>query len=160
MTSHGCHDVSNHRQVDCLSSSFNLTPKRTSKRCISGPFVMGVHRRTVHALHKGPVIRRAFPFLISWRHHESSAWLVEGEDYIFWHHTIGWKIFFSIASRGLKDGIWIKCKNNISGNPHCNDHVIMYVCLNVSRCRDHSGYGLSQWQKALYSNAFSHWQSP
>ena len=26
--------------------------------------------------------------------------------------------------------------------------------------RDHSGYGLSQWEKALHSNTSSHWQSP
>ena len=26
--------------------------------------------------------------------------------------------------------------------------------------RDHSGYGLGQWEKALHSNASSHWLSP
>ena len=26
--------------------------------------------------------------------------------------------------------------------------------------RDHSGYGLCQWEKALHSNASSHWPSP
>ena len=28
------------------------------------------------------------------------------------------------------------------------------------RSRDHSGYGLSQWEKALHSNASSHWLNP
>ena len=29
----------------------------------------------------------------------------------------------------------------------------------VSTCSDHSGYGHSQWQKALHSNTSSHWLS-
>ena len=30
----------------------------------------------------------------------------------------------------------------------------------VAELRDHSRYGLSQWEKALLCNAFSHWSSP
>ena len=30
----------------------------------------------------------------------------------------------------------------------------------MTRIRDHSGYGISQWEKALHSNAFSHCPSP
>ena len=32
--------------------------------------------------------------------------------------------------------------------------------LSVSMCRDHSGLGLDQWEKALHNNASSHWLSP
>ena len=37
--------------------------------------------------------------------------------------------------------------------------TIKYIFF-TTRTRDHSGYGLGQWEKALHSNASSHWLSP
>ena len=36
----------------------------------------------------------------------------------------------------------------------------MYYIVWFIRCRDHYGYGFDQWEKALHSNAISHWWSP
>ena len=35
----------------------------------------------------------------------------------------------------------------------------MEKCRKGSMCRDHSGYGLRWWERALLCNAFSHWLS-
>ena len=41
-----------------------------------------------------------------------------------------------------------------------NSESIPHDTVSPSHSRVQSGYGLSQWEKALHSNAFSHWPSP
>ena len=36
----------------------------------------------------------------------------------------------------------------------------MWIWINSWWARDHSGYGLGQWEEALHSNASSHWTTP
>ena len=52
-----------HLPLDCLFSClFRLTSTKTSKLCIIGPFVKGMHRWPVDSPHKGPVMWNEFPF--------------------------------------------------------------------------------------------------
>ena len=45
----------------------------------------------------------------------------------------------------------------VSTDKNCYNGVLTPSALII---RDHSGYGLGQWEKALHSNASSHWISP
>ena len=48
-----------------------------------------------------------------------------------------------------------------SRNHHATSvHVLGIDHLRWAPFRDHSRYGLSQWEEVLHSNAFSHWLSP
>ena len=40
------------------------------------------------------------------------------------------------------------------------DDTLVILPVKFSRTRDHSGYGLGQWQTALHCNAACHWLSP
>ena len=42
----------------------------------------------------------------------------------------------------------------------CKGHFTDFLCCPSWLTWDHSGYGLSQWEKALYINTSSHWLSP
>ena len=60
---HECHGVWNHQQRDCSFNRFlKLTPKKTSKLCISGTFVRGIHWSPLDSPHKGPVMQIVFPW--------------------------------------------------------------------------------------------------
>ena len=39
-------------------------------------------------------------------------------------------------------------------------YIVVTPFIGWVHTRDHSGYGLSQWQKALNGNVFSHWLNP
>ena len=39
-------------------------------------------------------------------------------------------------------------------------HFALFSLINGVMCRDHYGYGFSQWEEALLCNAFPHWPSP
>ena len=39
-------------------------------------------------------------------------------------------------------------------------YIKLHPELMFKEIRDHSGHGLSQWEKVLHNNAFSHWLSP
>ena len=69
-------------------------------------------------------------------------------QHVFADFTRHWYIkysvdFFPILSYTSQTGSWIWFKTDAN-----------------STLRDHSGYGLGQWEEALHSNAFSHWLSP
>ena len=58
-------DVWNQRQLDCLFNSLISLMKRYSKVPHYWPFVRGMHRWPMHSPHKGPVMRKAFPDVIT-----------------------------------------------------------------------------------------------
>ena len=52
-----------HRHIDCLFSSlFNLTLKGNIKAPYHWHFLKGIHRWPMDSPHKGPVMRKLFPF--------------------------------------------------------------------------------------------------
>ena len=55
-------------------------------------------------------------------------------------------------------GLWHRLWHNRNKIKHPNREHILWDILYV--CRDHSGYGLSQWETTLHCNVVSHWQSP
>ena len=59
---HELHGVSDHRPLECL---FKIVFKhqRKFKGPHYWPFVNGIHRSPVDSIHKGPVMRKAFPCL-------------------------------------------------------------------------------------------------
>ena len=58
VTPHGCHNVSDHRQLDCLFCKvFTLT----YQSCTFLPFALGINRWAVDSPHKGPVMWKALP---------------------------------------------------------------------------------------------------
>ena len=67
MKSHECHEVTNHRSLDCLFNSLcGPTPKKHQSPHY-WPFVRRINRWAVNSPHKLPVTRKkAF---IWWRHH-------------------------------------------------------------------------------------------
>ena len=60
---HNEHDgVSNYRRLECLLSRlFMRRSKKTSKLCVTS-LSLGIHRWPVDFPHKGPVMRKIFPF--------------------------------------------------------------------------------------------------
>ena len=74
--SHERHRISNHRSLECLCNSFFGLTSKTNQRSALLPFVKEIHRWPVDSPHKGPVMRKAYPF-----HHANHApawWLYRG----------------------------------------------------------------------------------
>ena len=58
----GHNGVSNHRRLDCLFSRLFRRRSKKHQSSASLGFVRGIYRRPVDSPHKGPVMRKMFPF--------------------------------------------------------------------------------------------------
>ena len=75
MTSHGCHNVSNHRQFDCLLTN-PLSVKQTLKIPLYCPFVRGNRPVSSGFPHKGSVMWKIFLDVIIHQHNEAMGLLI------------------------------------------------------------------------------------
>ena len=77
-----------------------------------------------------------------------------------WYCSRSPGIFWCEDHKGQFIEAWRNCLS--FGNKNYS-YILWVKCLNgcwCQSCRDHSGYGLSQWEEALLRNTFSHWLSP
>ena len=126
------------------------------------PFVPGIHRWQVNSPHKWPVTRKMFPF----------------DDVIMLYAPLTQCGLFS--AKPLPEPMLTYCQLSHQGHTSAefdskyNDlllrkciwknvacgmaSILLKIwCVKDLRNRDHSGYGLGQWEKPLHSNVLSHW---